>query len=97
MGFLVVRSTAFLRWLKGLRDKRAQARIIVRIDRIEEGNFGDHRTVGKGVSEMRIPVGKGYRVYYTIRKMKVVILLCGGAKSSQTRDIRRAHQMAGEL
>ena len=97
MGFSVVRSTTFLRWLKGLRDKRAQARIIVRIDRIEEGNFGDHRTVGKGVSEMRIPDGKGYRVYYTIRKMTVVILLCGGAKSSQTRDIRRAHQMAGEL
>ncbi|MDE2925673.1 MAG: type II toxin-antitoxin system RelE/ParE family toxin [Acidobacteriota bacterium] len=97
MGFSVVRSTTFFRWLKGLRDKRAQARIIVRIDRIEEGNFGDHRTVGKGVSEMRIPVGKGYRVYYTIRKMTVVILLCGGAKSSQTRDIRRAHQMAGEL
>lgn len=97
MGYLVVRSTTFLRWLKGLRDSRAQARIIVRIDRVEEGNFGDHRSVGKGVSEMRIRVGKGYRVYYTIRHKTVVILLCGGVKSRQSRDIQRAHQMAGEL
>ncbi|MCY4372263.1 MAG: type II toxin-antitoxin system RelE/ParE family toxin [Spirochaetaceae bacterium] len=93
----VLKSNTFLRWLKGLRDKRARARIAVRIDRVEEGNFGDHRAVGGGVSELRIHVGKGYRVYYTIRGNVLVILLCGGDKSSQQEEIRRARHMASEL
>ena len=93
----VVRSVTFSRWLERLTDRRAQARIIARIDRIEEGNFGDRRSVGGGISELRIDVGKGYRVYYTIRRKVVVILLCGGDKSSQQQDIRRARQMATEL
>ena len=95
--YQVVKSSIFLRWLKGLRDRRAQARIAVRIDRIEEGNLGDHKPVGQGVSEMRVPVGKGYRVYYTIRGNRLVILLCGGDKSSQQQDIRHAQQMVSEL
>ncbi len=97
MNYRVIQSGTFLRWLKGLRDKRAQARIAVRIDRVEEGNFGDHRSVGQGVSEMRVHVGKGYRIYYTIRDNTVVVLLCGGDKSSQQQDIKRAHQMASEF
>ena len=80
-----------------MRDKRAQARIAIRIDRVEEGNFGDHKAVGGGVSELRIDVGKGYRVYYTMRDNMVVILLCGGDKSSQQEDIHRARNMASEL
>ena len=97
MNYEVTKSDTFLRWLRGLRDKRAQARIIIRIDRAQEGNFGDHKAVGGGVSELRINVGKGYRVYYTIRDRKVVILLCGGDKSSQQQDVQRAQQMANEL
>ena len=97
MNYRVIQSGTFRRWLKGLRDRRAQARIAVRIDRAEEGNFGDHQSVGQGVSEMRVHVGKGYRVYYTIRGNTAMILLCGGDKSSQRRDIERAHQMAREL
>ena len=80
-----------------MRDRNAQARIAIRIDRIEEGNFGDRRSVGGGVSEIRVNVGQGYRIYYTIRKRTVVVLLCGGDKSSQRRDIRRAQRMASEL
>ena len=97
MGYTVVKSHTFLRWLKALRDRRAVARIAIRIDRIEDGNFGDHRAVGQGVSELRIDVGPGYRVYYTIRQTRVVILLSGGDKSSQPHDIQRAHRMARDL
>ena len=93
----VVKSAQLLRWLTRLRDKRAKAQILVRIDRIEEGNFGDHRSVGGGVSELRIDVGQGYRIYYTIRRQRVVILLCGGDKASQQRDIRLAQRMAREV
>ncbi len=93
----VIKSATFLNWLKGLRDRNARARIAVRIDRIEEGNFGDHRSVGGGVSEVRVNVGQGYRIYYTVRNRTVVILLCGGDKSSQRQDIRRARQMESEL
>ena len=95
--YQVVKSGIFLRWLKGLRDRRAQARIAIRIDRIEEGNLGDHKPVVQGVSEMRVPVGKGYRVYYTIPDNRLVILLCGGDKSSQQQDIKHAQQMVSEL
>ncbi len=97
MNYAVVKSDTFRRWLNRLRDKQAQARIAVRIDRVEDGNFGDHKAVGGGVSELRIDVGKGYRIYYTIRNNTVVILLCGGDKSSQQQDIQRAQKMTGEL
>ena len=87
----------FAKWLRRLRDLQTKAAILTRIERVEDGNFGDHRSVGGGISELRIHVGQGYRVYYLIRGRKVVILLCGGDKSSQQRDIRRAQQIAGEL
>ena len=97
MRYEVVKGDEFLRWLMRLRDKRAQARISVRLDRLEEGNFGDHRSVGGGISELRVNVGQGYRIYYTIRQQRIVILLCGGDKASQQRDIRRAQQKAREI
>ena len=97
MKYQVIRSDTFSRWFRGLRDRQAQARITVRIRRVEEGNLGDHGSVGGGVSELRTNVGPGYRVYYTIRRNSVLILLCGGDKSSQQRDIRRAQQMGNEL
>ena len=97
MPYTVIVSETFRRWLRALRDHQAQARIAVRLDRVAEGNFGDHRSVGQGVSELRINVGQGYRVYYTIRDKTVVLLLCGGDKASQQQDIHRAQQMACEL
>ena len=97
MPYTVIVSETFRRWLRSLRDRQAQARIAVRLDRVAEGNFGDHRSVGQGVSELRINVAQGYRVYYTIRDKTVVLLLCGGDKASQQQDIHRAQQMAREL
>ncbi len=97
MRYEVVQSDRFIRWLARLWDKRVQAQILVRIDRVEEGNFGDHRSVGGGVSELRVNVGQGYRLYYTIRRQRVVFLLCGGNKASQRRDIGLAQQMAREI
>ena len=97
MKYEVAKGDRFLRWLTRLRDKRAQAQILVRIDRIEEGNSGDHRSVGGGVSELRVNVGQGYRIYYTIRQQRVVILLWGGDKTSQQGDIRRAQRMATDI
>ena len=90
-------SDTFRRWMRELRDRQAQARIAVRIDRVQEGNFGDHRSVGQGVSELRINVAQGYRVYYTIRDKTLVLLLCGGDKASQQQDIQRAQHMARVL
>lgn len=93
-----VRSTAeFDEWLSDLRDVKARARIAVRIRRIEEGNFGDHKSVGDGVSELRLKFGPGYRVYYTERNGEVIILLSGGDKDSQDRDIARAKEMVKEI
>ena len=93
----VRRTAAFIDWLIGLRDMQSRARIAKRIDRIEQGNLGDTKSVGGGVSELRFAFGPGYRVYYTMRGSVVVILLCGGDKGSQARDIERAIDMAKEL
>ena len=93
----IVYTEVFENWLKRLRNQTARVSIVSRIERIEDGNFGDHRSVGGGVSELRIKVGKGYRIYYTIRGRTLVILLSGGDKSSQQRDIRRAQRMASEI
>ena len=95
---LEVRSTTeFLDWLTALRDVQARARISKRIDRVALGNFGDTKPVGDGVSELRFTFGPGYRVYYTRQGDIVVILLCGGDKGSQERDIERAKALAKEI
>jgi putative addiction module killer protein len=90
----VIRSRAFARWLDGLRDRRAAARIIVRVERLGLGHLGDHRSVGGGVTELRIDHRPGYRVYLLRRGDQLIILLCGGDKSSQARDIATAKDMA---
>jgi putative addiction module killer protein len=89
----LIRTAEFDAWLKGLRDRVAQARIAQRLDAAVFGHFGDCEPVGDGISEMRIHVGAGYRVYYTRKAAVVYVLLCGGAKASQKRDIKRAKQM----
>lgn len=92
-----VRKTAiFDRWLSNVKDMRAVARILVRIDRLAQGNAGDARSIGSGLWELRIDCGPGYRVYYLRRGKALVLLLCGGDKSTQSRDIERAYELASE-
>lgn len=86
----------FTEWLNALRDTVAQARIRVRLRQVQAGNFGDAQPVGDGVSELRIHMGAGYRVYYGQHGKTVVILLCGGDKSSQAADIKRAKELWSE-
>jgi putative addiction module killer protein len=93
-----VRQTAeFAEWLARLRDLRARARIAARIERLGFGLTGDAKSVGSGVSELRIDYGPGYRVYFARRGNELVILLCGGDKGSQDRDIAKAKEMAAQL
>jgi putative addiction module killer protein len=93
----ILTTEAFDGWFANLKDKQAARRIQVRIDRAEEGNFGDSKPVGEGVSEMRIHYGPGYRVYFTQRGMEIVILLAGGDKSTQTKDIKTALEIARDI
>ena len=93
-----VRQTArFATWLAGLRDDRARARILKRLDRARDGNLGDVAPVGEGVSEMRIFYGPGYRVYFIQRGKALIVLLCGGDKSTQGADVEEAKAMAKEI
>lgn len=93
----VRRTERFIRWFDGLRDARAVAKIAVRIKRLAEGLYGDVAPVGDGVSELRIHYGPGYRVYFVQRGDILVVLLCGGDKATQTRDIAAAKAMAQEI
>lgn len=90
-------TTTYAAWFADLRDTRAKGRIIARVRRLSLGNFGDCKPVGEGLSEMRVDHGPGYRVYFVRRGLTVVILLCGGDKDSQVRDIARAKQLANEV
>lgn len=87
----------FAKWIDGLQDIRARARILVRIERLAAGNPGDVRPVGEGVSEMRIDYGPGYRVYFKKIRQRVIILLSGGDKKSQSKDIQIALRLSRNL
>ena len=87
----------YVAWINGLRNKTARARIQVRVDRLVHGNPGDHRNLTDGVAELRIDLGPGYRVYFTQRGEELIVLLAGGDKSSQQRDIKRAIELAMNL
>lgn len=90
-------TTVYTTWLNGLKDLAGRARIQARVERLAAGNPGQHRVLKDGVAELKIDVGPGYRVYYTRRGAVLVILLCGGDKSSQDKDIKTAQKLARGL
>lgn len=87
----------FTKWFDKLKDDKAKAKIVVRIDRVSKGNFGNFSTVGEGVSELKIDYGPGYRVYFTQKGEEIVILLCGGDKRTQDKDIVNAKEIKKSL
>lgn len=91
------KTNEFAIWLNGLRDRQARARVQIRIERLAVGNPGDVESVGEGVSELRIDYGPGYRVYFKQRGREIIILLAGGDKSTQTKDIKAALRLARNL
>jgi len=93
----VRRTEVYAKWLDGLRDVRARARVLVRVERLAAGNAGDVRPVGEGVSELRIDYGPGYRVYFKKQGRTIVMLLAGGDKRTQSRDIETALRLARNL
>ncbi|WP_067517570.1 type II toxin-antitoxin system RelE/ParE family toxin [Endozoicomonas ascidiicola] len=97
MGYEIVTTETFKKWLAKVKDRQARKAIAMRLVRAEAGNLGDIKSVGGAVSEMRIFVGQGYRIYFTIRNGQLVILLTGGDKSSQARDIEQAKEILKNL
>lgn len=93
----ILQTPEFRQWLAKVRDPVAVAAIAMRLDRAADGNLGTVRSVGKQVSEMKVDVGQGYRVYFTRRGRIVVVLLCGGTKASQDSDIKRAQKLADQI
>lgn len=93
----VRRTLEFTEWLKNLRDRSAKAKILARIDRLEDGNVGQSRSIGGGIVELKIDFGPGYRVYYVQRGSTLILLLCGGDKDSQKDDTRLARRLASEF
>ena len=94
MRYEIEKTEVFDKWLKKLRDRRAVLAIAKRLDRAIAGNFGDVASAGEGISEMRTFVGPGYRLYYTIRNHTIILMLCGGDKSTQEKDIQKAKKIA---
>ncbi len=91
------KTTVYSKWFDSLRDIKARAKILVRIERLAGGNPGDVKPVGEGVSELRIPHGPGYRVYFKQTGLHLIILLAGGDKQSQSKDIKKALELARNL
>jgi len=88
---------AFEKWLAGLGDKKSKARILARLDSVRLGNLGDWKAIGSRLRELRIHAGPGYRVYFVQQQNVVILLLCGGSKSTQARDIERARRLLKEI
>jgi len=95
--FTIRQTDEFERWLASLRDKRAKQKIATRLQRLKFGHFGDAEPVGGGLSELRIHEGQGYRVYFRQNGHEIILLLCGGNKKTQQRDISRAHEIMKEI
>ena len=94
MNYSLVRSDEFQSWLNKLRDRRAIQLIALRVARLENGHIGDVRSIGNGIRELRLHYGPGYRIYFQIRGSEIILLLCGGDKGSQSRDIEQANRIA---
>ena len=94
---LIQTTEVFGKWLRGLRDRRAKAKIAARLENVQQGNLGDCRAVGKGVSEMRIHYGPGYRIYFIRSGTDIIVLLGGGTKKTQNKDIEHALETAEEV
>jgi putative addiction module killer protein len=82
----------FIEWLESLKDKAIRSRIKERLDRVALGNLGDHKSVGKGIAELRLQFGSGYRIYFGEDKGSIILLLCGGDKATQSKDIKKAQK-----
>lgn len=95
--YQIVETDDFQEWFEGLRDLTARSRILARLRRVSRGNFGDYRPVEEAVLELRIDYGPGYRVYFIRHEATIIVLLAGGDKSSQQRDIERAKELARGL
>ena len=95
--FEIRKTDVYAKWLDGMRDARARARVLVRVERLAVGNPGDVRPVGEGVSELRIDYGPGYRVYFKKQARRIVILLAGGYKRTQSDDVKTALRLARNL
>jgi putative addiction module killer protein len=95
--YQVQQTDVFSKWLSKLKDRRALAKLLVRLESLRQGNFGDTKSLGSGLHELRIHFGPGYRVYFTRKSGVLILLLCGGDKSSQGKDIARARQLLNEL
>ena len=95
--FTVIQTEDFRNWLDALGDMKAQVRIAARLRLAEAGNLGDWKSVGDGLSEMRVDVGPGYRLYFTRRQNILIVMLAGGDKSTQARDIKRAQKLLTQL
>lgn len=87
----------FLKWRSKIRDTKALARILIRLEKVRQGHFGDSKSLKGGLHELRIHVGKGYRIYYTKKGNMIILLLSGGTKSSQSKDIEHAREILSEL
>lgn len=94
---LIQTTEVFGKWLRGLRDRQAKAKIAARLENVQQGNLGDCRAVGKGVSEMRIHYGPGYRIYFMRSGTEIIVLLGGGTKKTQSKDIEHALETAEEV
>ena len=93
----IKKTTQFQKWLKNLKDIKTKARLTLRLKSVSLGNFGDHKSLGQNLFELRFFFGSGLRIYYTIRNKQVILLLVGGDKSSQSKDIKHAKQILDEL
>lgn len=97
MAYIIQQTQTFVRWHASLRDLRAKIAVARRLERAAAGNLGDVKSVGEGVSELRVNMGAGYRIYFTMRDKTIIVLLAGGDKSSQATDIRRAKALSKEV
>jgi putative addiction module killer protein len=95
--FEILKTENYEKWFKKIKDQKTQSRIMNRLDSVKDGYFGDFKSVDEGVLELRFHFGAGYRIYFTVRKRQIIILLAGGHKTKQSQDIELAHKLAKNI